>query len=213
MDSSHIVLVAQQYSYTALPQINTIHEECKRIIQDLLMDFQQKNNNMSKEKMIILGSSCGQYMNYFITCQFNDLDLYLLQKDENYQKVNGVDFLFDPFLHPDYRKRLVLKDGFYFLSKEDLIINILSSGIKAKISTDVYITTLMFSFMDRIEYIGSLLEEAIVNFVANRTELYENYNQRLQNQLLRFKRIYTKEYLEERLLMSNTDLEYYLSNN
>lgn len=211
MESNHIVLVAQQHSYTVLPEINAIHEECKRTIQRTLIEFQQKNKNISKDNMIVLGSSCGQYMDYFITCRFRDLDLYVLQREEGYEKVNGVDLLFDPFLHPNYKKRLVLKDGYFFLSKEDLIINILSSGIKAKVSTDIYITTLMFSFLNRIDYVVSLLEEAYSNFTLSRTELYKNYNERLQNQIVRFKRTYTKENLEEKLQMSNTDLEYYLS--
>lgn len=121
---------AVPYSCVKDETIQELHKRNNATIKHIIQTFQEENNLNSKD-FVVIGSSCASYMNYLILKTVRDVDIHVFdrQKRERCIKTHGVDLIKHMLLPSEYKNRLVEKDGYYFLSKEDFLVNACSAGL------------------------------------------------------------------------------------
>ena len=134
------------YSYpiTFKNQYLDIHENNKKIIHEKLILFLNENN-LSLDDVIVLGSSCGIYMDYFVVRgTVKDIDIVIPNGDiSNIKRTNMIDILPVDYTLP-LNKDTVKCDGINFLSKEDLLVSFCLSVLrKMKRRNVMYIRILL----------------------------------------------------------------------
>lgn len=185
-------IVAMIPKFLGIDWIYQHHEKMKKEIEGEIEEFQKKN---PIEPVILIGSSCMVYMDYLIKGKLNDVDIYVpTVPREKIIRTKRVDCVgndqYNFFIAPDYEKRLIKKDKFYCLSKEDLIVTMVASLTKTnKRNTNTYLKLLLLD-ADR-EQVRDLLELAYKNIKTKGRE-----RERMEMAVNYFKSLYTDEYVE-----------------
>lgn len=138
--------IAIPFSPTYSEDILEKHKRHKIIIKKYIEEF-KNTNNLNNKDFVIIGSSCASYMDYIILRNVRDIDIYLLDKDL-YEKcliTKRVDLIQHILLPSDFTDRLVEKDGYYFLSEKDFLMNVCCGGLYKLKSKDILYTKTMLA--------------------------------------------------------------------
>lgn len=145
---TEMCMSALPFSCTENDEICKIHNNNNIVIKNIIDNFKTANiNNLTNEDFVIIGSSCASYMDYITLKNVRDVDIHLLDESKRNKKVltRKIDFLPYILLPSDYKDRLVKKDGYYFLSKEDFLISACAAGLLKQKSRDILYSAIMLS--------------------------------------------------------------------
>ena len=169
------MIITHPYSYAESLDTLNIHEKNNNRIKEILDAFITSNPHISKSDFTIGGSSAGSYANYYVFNETRDVDIVLNEGVDynSIQKTPSIDIMRYHAVLPDWRERLVEKDGYYILSQNDLMIEI-SFGILYKlkqvdfnyvqslmINTEVSAAELTEKILATIEYLRETQEKVI----------------------------------------------------
>lgn len=152
----------------------------KNNILSILQTFQSKNA-VSSSDFIVGGSACGVYTDCLTIDTLSDVDIYVLN-NVRCRHCPGTDLLARMLYLPDWKDRLLEKDGFYFLSPLDLLVQETAGALLKQKSSTINNVMQLLSYLNMTvdEYIPILDTALAINterkkdvMVANKSLLYE----------------------------------------
>lgn len=128
-------MVSYEYNEETAQKYN--HQAHNELILEKIKRFQEANN-LDPSEFVIGGSSAASYMNYFVIKRVNDIDIYIDKPDLIH--TGRIDTIKQCWIcNSNYQSRVVEKDGYFFLSPEDLLLTeSLGAIVKLKINNVEY---------------------------------------------------------------------------
>lgn len=178
-------------TFLTFPSIRIRQDVNKTKIFNCLQEFRANNTDVSQ--IIVLGSSCMLCMDYAYKADITDVDIFCDRYRHEVTMAKDIDVM-EPnrlFLPSDYKTRLVECNGFFFLSKEDLIINMISTFYKQKESNRSYLEILLLN--TDLPHIYAKFSETYENYIKTITDI--EFAKRFQITMSYFPIKYTEQYI------------------
>ena len=134
----------------------------------ILKDFEYRNKEQCpflKSKIIIIGSACGAYMDYFELPSVTDVDIYPLDfLSYPLFPTKEIDIVLRLLVLDGWEDRVIEKDGFMFLSPLDLLVcSTAGALIKMKPSTIAHTGKLLNYLNMTVDEFMPILDTALAN--------------------------------------------------
>lgn len=198
--SKKLVFTAYPMRYNTTAEIQLFHNKNNEIIKQFIDKF-RITNGLNTNDFLIVGSSCASYMSYFMLNEVRDVDIFMLNNIncETLVKTDNIDILSRINIPDGYMNRIVEKDGYLFLSKEDLLISMsLSVLLKMKRRNMSYVRLLLIDLdMNVDEFI-----ELLITSITNMTNLDNKYKELAIKNIMIFKIKLTDESIQAQKIVN-----------
>ena len=104
------------------------HSSNNRKILEYLTEFKEANN-LTSQDFIVGGSCAGSYLDCMTLKCVRDIDIIPIDADKELVKTSKIDIIQYPYYTTGFEERAIYKDGFYFCSFEDLLIQEATASI------------------------------------------------------------------------------------